>query len=558
MTVSYNLHRNDPVVSQYKCPWAIKTLIHTGLLFSCWAIAGFPTTAAAFADADENRIEESFVVAQKRSITVSAPSSRQGQGDTAQSLVDPGTIIYNVDGDKPAGWRGSPLISKEKIKQTGFILPFTSFEGTIIDNLNHREGISPKDVVFIDIKNGNWAKGDRFKILSTKRLIRHPVHLSPEKEKLPFSKRLKGEPNLDLKTPLGVPLGNLVEVVGVLEIVEKGENMSKAVILEGYKTIRNGDILIPYVQATYPRTRGESLNKPDREGYLVAFLDEKHAVGLGDILFIDLGRDHNVIPGDRFEIFITAYQTLPQKWNELNPVKVPLMNHVIGELQIVSVERETATALVTESTRALEIGHQVRFKPRTEPIQLAKLNALNQAPDYGPASSMADRQQSAETSAKSGTVGESEISEETEESPFPMAGLQEAFGKQDLENKLMTFRPTTALADIHFPFDRYDLDEEAKEILKKNAEYLTQHPNVKIQIQGHTDERGTNNYNLALGARRTDAIKVYLISLGVEEDRMYIISYGEEKPFCMETSENCWDQNRRAHFMVAEEDKDRF
>lgn len=123
-------------------------------------------------------------------------------------------------------------------------------------------------------------------------------------------------------------------------------------------------------------------------------------------------------------------------------------------------------------------------------------------------------------------------------------GIQEA--------RLFSFKPTSELKDIHFQFDKYDLDKSSKSILKQNADFLKQHPSVKVEIQGHCDERGTNNYNLALGQRRAASTKRYLASLGIPENRLHVISYGEEKPFCNESSDSCWWRNRRAHFMVAE------
>jgi len=123
-------------------------------------------------------------------------------------------------------------------------------------------------------------------------------------------------------------------------------------------------------------------------------------------------------------------------------------------------------------------------------------------------------------------------------------GIQEA--------RLFSFKPTSELKDIHFEFDKYDLDKRSKGILKQNADFLKQHPSVKVEIQGHCDERGTNNYNLALGQRRAASTKRYMSSLGIPENRLHVISYGEEKPFCNESSDSCWWRNRRAHFMVAE------
>ncbi len=117
---------------------------------------------------------------------------------------------------------------------------------------------------------------------------------------------------------------------------------------------------------------------------------------------------------------------------------------------------------------------------------------------------------------------------------------------------LKVFRETNDLKDIHFAFDQYTLDDGMKAILRKNVEWLKNNPNIKVEIQGHCDERGTNNYNLGLGERRSLVAKKYLVALGLDEDRLFTISYGEEKPFCFESTKDCWQDNRRDHFMVAE------
>ena len=109
----------------------------------------------------------------------------------------------------------------------------------------------------------------------------------------------------------------------------------------------------------------------------------------------------------------------------------------------------------------------------------------------------------------------------------------------------------TKLEDIHFRFDHYELDNNAKKTLRENAEYLKQNPEMKIEIEGHCDERGGNIYNIAIGERRAQAAKEFLVSQGIDSNRINAISFGEEKPFCFDSNEDCWFQNRRAHFMLA-------
>jgi peptidoglycan-associated lipoprotein len=119
------------------------------------------------------------------------------------------------------------------------------------------------------------------------------------------------------------------------------------------------------------------------------------------------------------------------------------------------------------------------------------------------------------------------------------------------ESRLQSFQASSDLNDIHFEFDQYDLDNNSKAVLKENADYLKHNPSLHVEVQGHCDERGTNNYNIALGERRAHSTKKYLVSQGVDSRRVHVISLGEEKPFCFDSNEACWHQNRRAHFMVS-------
>ena len=107
-----------------------------------------------------------------------------------------------------------------------------------------------------------------------------------------------------------------------------------------------------------------------------------------------------------------------------------------------------------------------------------------------------------------------------------------------------------ALEDVYFDFNRYNLKPEAQKKLQKTAEWLNQYPNVNIQIEGHCDERGTQEYNLALGERRSTSVKKYLLSLGIDSRRMETISYGEERPLDPQHNEAAWAKNRRAHFKI--------
>jgi len=104
--------------------------------------------------------------------------------------------------------------------------------------------------------------------------------------------------------------------------------------------------------------------------------------------------------------------------------------------------------------------------------------------------------------------------------------------------------------DIFFDYDKYDVRSDAQSTLAKDAKYLLSHPDAKILIGGYCDERGSNEYNLALGQNRADSAKKALVDAGVSVARIRVISYGKEKPFCTESNEACWQQNRRAGFSL--------
>ena len=111
--------------------------------------------------------------------------------------------------------------------------------------------------------------------------------------------------------------------------------------------------------------------------------------------------------------------------------------------------------------------------------------------------------------------------------------------------------PQGPLGDVYYAFDSAALSQSARDTLKANADWLKANGSARIQVEGHCDERGTAEYNMALGARRAQAALDYLASLGVAKDRMSTVSYGEEIPACNDHNEACWSKNRRARFVVS-------
>jgi len=98
---------------------------------------------------------------------------------------------------------------------------------------------------------------------------------------------------------------------------------------------------------------------------------------------------------------------------------------------------------------------------------------------------------------------------------------------------------------VHFALNQYNIEENDKGTLSKQAAWLTRYPSVRLTVEGHADERGTREYNLALGARRANAVKEFLVAQGVAAGRLETVSYGKERPICTESNEDCWSQNRR-------------
>src|SRR4029077_12061617 len=105
--------------------------------------------------------------------------------------------------------------------------------------------------------------------------------------------------------------------------------------------------------------------------------------------------------------------------------------------------------------------------------------------------------------------------------------------------------------DAFFDYDQANIRDDARSALSKTAEFLRSYPRLAIVIEGHGDERGSTEYNVALGDRRSDAAKDFLVSQGVAADRIQTVSYGKERPFCTQSNESCWQENRRPHLRMA-------
>ena len=130
--------------------------------------------------------------------------------------------------------------------------------------------------------------------------------------------------------------------------------------------------------------------------------------------------------------------------------------------------------------------------------------------------------------------------------PSPPPARESDVMSQDLQ----TLNSKGYMKDAFFDFDKADLRDDARTALAADAQWLKQYGSIKVLVEGHCDERGTEEYNLSLGQKRASSVKDYLVSLGVEGSRINTVSYGKARPFCTDHDENCWQQNRRGHFVI--------
>ncbi|HWF84023.1 MAG TPA: peptidoglycan-associated lipoprotein Pal [Vicinamibacterales bacterium] len=131
--------------------------------------------------------------------------------------------------------------------------------------------------------------------------------------------------------------------------------------------------------------------------------------------------------------------------------------------------------------------------------------------------------------------------------PAPAPLTEEQIFAQKSLDQLNAEKP---LDDVYFELDQSTIRDEARAALQKDADWLKRWTSTQVSVEGHCDSRGSSEYNLALGSRRGDAVKDYLVSLGVPTGRLSVVSKGKEQPFCTEENESCWQQNRRGHFII--------
>jgi len=157
----------------------------------------------------------------------------------------------------------------------------------------------------------------------------------------------------------------------------------------------------------------------------------------------------------------------------------------------------------------------------------------------------------AEAPAEDMAAKEAAAKAEEERRAAEAAAAARARAAEEEKSREAAAKGEAGLQPIYFDFDKSFIRDDAKAAMKANAEYLKAHPKAKIRIEGNCDERGTIEYNQALGQRRATSARKYLADLGISGKRITLISYGKERPICTESNEDCWQKNRRGDFVIA-------
>jgi peptidoglycan-associated lipoprotein len=200
------------------------------------------------------------------------------------------------------------------------------------------------------------------------------------------------------------------------------------------------------------------------------------------------------------------------------------------------------TAQLTATPASISAGDQVQLSWRTTNATAVSINGIGDLPTSG-VKSVSPAVTTTYRLVATGEGGTANASAEVMVSAPPAVVVPTTTLSAEEEFK-------ASVQDAFFDYDTYDIRGDAQATLSRDASYLATHPDLKVVIGGYCDERGSNEYNLALGQNRADAAKNALVSAGVAANRIRVISYGKEKPFCAESTEACWQENRRAGFTL--------
>jgi peptidoglycan-associated lipoprotein len=203
------------------------------------------------------------------------------------------------------------------------------------------------------------------------------------------------------------------------------------------------------------------------------------------------------------------------------------------------------TATISADPLAIDLGQSVVLNWRTENATVVTIDGIGEVPANGTQTVTPSNSTNFHLTAK-GDGGSTEANVRVTVR-VPVAPTAPASTNEDMGSEA-AFKQN--VQDIFFDYDSYDLRPDAQSSVSQAASYLNSHPSIKVVIGGYCDERGSAEYNLALGENRANAAKTALVNAGVAGSRLRVISYGKEKQFCTDSTESCWQQNRRAQFSL--------
>ncbi len=207
-----------------------------------------------------------------------------------------------------------------------------------------------------------------------------------------------------------------------------------------------------------------------------------------------------------------------------------------------AVTAPAPTAMITATPTTVSAGDQVTLSWKTTDATSVSIDGIGDVPTTGVKTVTPSASTTYHLTAR-GEGGTTEASAHVTVNAPPAVAVPSNTMTAEEEFK-------ANVQDIFFDYDTYDIRNDAQGVLSHDASYLASHPNIKVVIGGYCDERGSDEYNLALGQNRADAAKKALVAAGVSADRIRVVSYGKEKPFCSESTEECWQQNRRDGFSI--------
>ncbi len=395
-------------------------------------------------------------------------------------------------------------------------------------------------------------------------------------------------------------IGTLYADIGRVRVHVVHETTATARIVHVCDAMQNGDQLVPYQER--PTADFRENGAFDRfapfaggaEGTVVAARDFPALIGRGDAIYVNLGTNQGVKVGDYYRVFRYATGTTYEGAKRMGKVRqsgysgqginyhptsrTDLPREALGEAMVVWVDQDSSTAMITYSVREIHPGDYVEVQPPAPPVaslmaepkqivrgQSALLSwttgnttAREIGPGVGPvAKKGTTRVSPAQTTTYSLSVsgpGGSTQASATVTVVEPPPPPPPPPTPQPPPPPAPELTPDELFAqnvqDIFFDYNSTNIRPEARAALEHAAQFLIAYPDIRVVIEGHCDERGGIDYNRRLGQHRAEAARDVLVSLGVEAGRISLISYGKERPFCTESSEEpCRQLNRRAHFL---------